>query len=63
MLRLIKILFKRCKANNLRNTLNVHPASGIQKWEDTFHEMVKAMGLKSSVRIIHTNHALHIEMP
>ena len=44
----------RCKANNLRNTLNVHPASGIQMWEDTFDKMVKAMGLNSSVRIMHT---------
>ena len=45
----------RCKAHNLRNTLNLHPASGIQKWEYTFDDMVKAMGLNSSsVRIIYT---------
>ena len=44
--------FCRCKAHNLRNTLNLHPASGIQKWEVTYHEMVKAMGLnEATVRI------------
>uniref|UniRef100_A0A1X7UH53 Glycoside hydrolase family 31 N-terminal domain-containing protein n=1 Tax=Amphimedon queenslandica TaxID=400682 RepID=A0A1X7UH53_AMPQE len=37
-----------CKANNLKNTLNLHFASGIQKWEDTFNEMVEAMGLNAS---------------
>ncbi|XP_019861971.1 PREDICTED: uncharacterized protein LOC105315496, partial [Amphimedon queenslandica] len=41
-----------CKANNLRNTLNLHPASGIQKWEVTFNDMVKAMGLKASAEYV-----------
>ena len=32
-------------ANNLKTSLNLHPASGIQPWEDRYPEMAKAMGI------------------
>ena len=34
-----------CKTLGLRNTLNVHPASGIQPWEETYEVMARAMGI------------------
>jgi alpha-glucosidase (family GH31 glycosyl hydrolase) len=36
--------FLWCKAMGLKNTLNVHPASGMQPWEEKFAEMAIAMG-------------------
>jgi len=36
---------KWCKELGLRNTLNLHPASGIQPWEDTYEEMAIANGV------------------
>jgi len=33
-----------CKSMGLINTLNVHPASGIQPWEEKYPEMCAAMG-------------------
>jgi len=42
----------RCKAHNIKNTLNLHPASGIQPWEDMYKEMAMAMGIDPSVRIM-----------
>jgi alpha-glucosidase (family GH31 glycosyl hydrolase) len=32
-------------ANSLKTSLNLHPASGIQPWEDRYPEMAKAMGI------------------
>ena len=32
-------------ANALKTSLNLHPASGIQPWEDRYPEMAKAMGV------------------
>ena len=37
-----------CKTLGLRNTLNVHPASGIQPWEETYEAMARAMGVDPS---------------
>ena len=34
-----------CKARGLKNTLNLHPASGIQPWEEKYKEMAHAMGI------------------
>ena len=34
-----------CKARGLKNTLNLHPASGIQPWEEKYEEMAVAMGI------------------
>lgn len=34
-----------CKARGLKNTLNLHPASGIQPWEEKYKEMAVAMGI------------------
>jgi alpha-glucosidase len=34
-----------CKSKGLQNTLNIHPASGIQPWEDTYSVMASAMGI------------------
>ena len=39
-----------CKANGLHNTLNLHPASGIQPWEEKYAEMATAMGIDPSTR-------------
>ena len=33
-----------CKQFNLHNSLNIHPASGIQVWEETYDAMADAMG-------------------
>eukprot|EP00727_Mastigamoeba_balamuthi_P005553 m51a1_g1617 putative glycosyl hydrolases 31 family protein (869) ;mRNA; r:217912-221125 len=37
-----------CKRRGLRNTLNLHPASGLQKWEERFEEVARAMGMDPS---------------
>ena len=37
-----------CKTLGLRNTLNLHPASGIQPWEETYPQMAEAMGIDPS---------------
>lgn len=34
-----------CKSHGLKNTLNLHPASGVQPWEDRYAEMAEAMGI------------------
>ena len=49
---LLAVSSYRCKAHNIKNTLNLHPASGIQPWEDMYKEMATAMGMDPSVRII-----------
>ena len=33
------------RANGLKTSLNLHPASGIQPWEDRYPQMAKAMGI------------------
>jgi glycosyl hydrolase family 31/uncharacterized protein DUF5110 len=37
-------------AEGLKVTLNVHPASGIQPWEDHYPEMARAMGIDPATR-------------
>jgi len=37
-----------CKQLGLKNTLNVHPASGIQPWEEKYVQMAQAMGIDPS---------------
>ena len=34
-----------CKSRGLKNTLNLHPASGVQPWEDKYAEMAEACGI------------------
>jgi hypothetical protein len=34
-----------CESKGLKNTVNIHPASGIQPWEDTYTQMATAMGI------------------
>ncbi|CAF1235295.1 unnamed protein product [Rotaria sp. Silwood1] len=34
-----------CKQLGLKNTLNLHPASGIQPWEEKYKDMAQAMGI------------------
>jgi alpha-glucosidase len=36
---------KRIKEQGLKITLNVHPAAGVQPWEDAYPAMAKAMGI------------------
>jgi alpha-glucosidase (family GH31 glycosyl hydrolase) len=42
---------KWCKQYGLKNTLNLHPASGIQPWEATYPEMAKYMGIDPASNI------------
>ncbi|XP_065915296.1 alpha-xylosidase BoGH31A-like isoform X1 [Dysidea avara] len=37
-----------CETHNIKNTLNLHPASGVQPWEDTYKEIAMAMGINPS---------------
>lgn len=37
-----------CKQLGLKNTLNLHPASGIQPWEEMYKAMAQAMGIDPS---------------
>ena len=37
-----------CKQLGLKNTLNLHPASGIQPWEEKYVEMARIMGIDPS---------------
>eukprot|EP01113_Clastostelium_recurvatum_P009833 TRINITY_DN1478_c0_g1_i10.p1 TRINITY_DN1478_c0_g1~~TRINITY_DN1478_c0_g1_i10.p1 ORF type:complete len:939 (-),score=226.57 TRINITY_DN1478_c0_g1_i10:178-2994(-) len=34
-----------CKSKGLHNTLNLHPASGVQPWEERYPQMAKASGI------------------
>jgi alpha-glucosidase len=43
-----KMFLDWCKSQGLHNTLNLHPASGIQPWEEKFVEMAQAMGITPS---------------
>jgi alpha-glucosidase len=37
--------FKNIRSEGLKATLNLHPASGIQPWEDAYPEMARRMGI------------------
>jgi alpha-glucosidase (family GH31 glycosyl hydrolase) len=37
-------------ANGLKTSLNLHPASGIQPWEERYPEMAKAMGIDPATK-------------
>ncbi|KAA6457327.1 DUF5110 domain-containing protein [Acidobacteria bacterium AB60] len=37
-------------SNSLKTSLNLHPASGIQPWEDSYPEMAKAMGVDPATK-------------
>ena len=37
-------------ANDLKTSLNLHPASGIQPWEDRYSEMARAMGIDPATK-------------
>ncbi len=39
-----------CKRKGLKTTLNIHPASGIQPFEDIYPEMAKAMGVDPATK-------------
>ena len=39
-----------CKQLGLKNTLNLHPASGIQTWEERYEAMARAMGIDPSTQ-------------
>ncbi|MGD0841683.1 MAG: TIM-barrel domain-containing protein [Candidatus Acidiferrales bacterium] len=41
---------KKLHTDGLKVTLNVHPASGIQPWEDHYPEMAKAMGIDPATK-------------
>ena len=36
---------KKIRAQGLKTTLNLHPASGVQPWEDAYAEMARRMGI------------------
>jgi alpha-glucosidase len=40
----------RLHADGLKTSLNLHPASGIQPWEDHYPEMAKAMGIDPTTK-------------
>ena len=40
----------RLHADNLKTSLNLHPASGIQPWEDAYPAMAKAMGIDPATK-------------
>eukprot|EP01105_Mastigella_eilhardi_P024390 TRINITY_DN6356_c0_g1_i1.p1 TRINITY_DN6356_c0_g1~~TRINITY_DN6356_c0_g1_i1.p1 ORF type:complete len:894 (+),score=191.79 TRINITY_DN6356_c0_g1_i1:360-2684(+) len=40
--------FSWCKMKGLRNTLNIHPASGVQPWEEQYAPMAEYMGVDPS---------------
>jgi len=41
---------KHIHEQGLKATLNLHPASGVQPWEDAYPEMAKAMGIDPATR-------------
>jgi len=41
---------KQLHADGLKMTLNVHPASGVQPWEDHYPEMARAMGIDPATK-------------
>jgi alpha-glucosidase (family GH31 glycosyl hydrolase) len=40
----------RLHANSLKTSLNLHPASGIQPWEDSYPAMARAMGIDPATK-------------
>lgn len=41
---------KKIHEEGLRTTLNLHPASGVQPWEDAYPEMARAMGIDPATK-------------
>ncbi len=41
---------KHLHEEGLKTTLNMHPASGVQPWEDAYPEMAKAMGIDPATK-------------
>jgi len=41
---------KKIRAEGLKATLNLHPASGVQPWEDAYAEMAKRMGIDPATK-------------
>lgn len=41
---------KRIHEDGLKTTLNLHPASGVQPWEDRYPEMARAMGIDPATK-------------
>lgn len=41
---------RNIKAEGLKTTLNMHPASGVQPWEDAYPEMAKRMGIDPATK-------------
>ncbi len=45
-----KLFLDRMKADGLKATLNLHPASGIQPWETSYPAMARAMGIDPATK-------------
>src|SRR5215472_2743670 len=41
---------KKIRSEGLKTTLNLHPASGVQPWEDAYAEMAKQMGIDPTTK-------------
>ena len=41
---------KKIRSQGLKATLNLHPASGVQPWEDAYAEMAKRMGIDPATK-------------
>jgi hypothetical protein len=41
---------KKIKSEGLKTTLNLHPASGVQPWEDAYAEMARRMGIDPATK-------------
>ena len=41
---------KKVRSEGLKTTLNLHPASGVQPWEDAYAEMAKRMGIDPATK-------------
>jgi alpha-glucosidase (family GH31 glycosyl hydrolase) len=46
-----KAFLDYCKSKGLKNTLNLHPASGVQPWEERYPEMANASGINPESQI------------
>ena len=45
-----QLFLDRLHADHLKTSLNLHPASGIQPWEETYPAMAKAMGIDPATK-------------
>ena len=45
-----KLFLDRLHADHLKTSLNLHPASGIQPWEEAYPAMAKAMGIDPATK-------------